>query len=189
MPAHPIGPVPEDTQRVTRAAFPRGTIWTLLRDRLSAIYDEDECVRGSAQDGRPPARVPWRLALVSIMQFAEGLSDRQAADAVRARLDWKYALSLPLDDPGFDADVLPEFRARLLSGLADHEVGSALLAICRKQGWLPEPGALGAHLQAYGGFDPFPTRGKRTPRSTACSPFGSRGAATGSAISIFRAKR
>ncbi len=59
---------------------------------------------------------PWRLALVTIMQFAEGLSDRQAADAVRARIDCKYALSLELDDPGFDASVLSEFRTRLLEG-------------------------------------------------------------------------
>jgi transposase len=50
------------------------------------------------------------------MQFAEGLSDRQAADAVRARIDCKYALSLELSDPGFDASVLCEFRARLLEG-------------------------------------------------------------------------
>jgi len=53
------------------------------------------------------------------MQYVEGLSDRQAAEAVRARIDWKYALSLALDDPGFDASVLCEFRARLIAGNAD----------------------------------------------------------------------
>jgi hypothetical protein len=52
------------------------------------------------------------LALVTCLQFAEGLSDRQAADAVRSRIDWKYALTLPLDDLGFDDSVLSEFRMR-----------------------------------------------------------------------------
>jgi transposase len=60
-----------------------------------------------------PALTPWRLALVTILQFAEGLSDRQAADAVRSRLDWKYVLRLELTDPGFDASALSEFRGRL----------------------------------------------------------------------------
>jgi transposase len=60
------------------------------------------------------ALAPWRLALVTLLQFAEGLSDRQAADVVRSRIDWNYALRLELTDPGFDASVLCEFRARLL---------------------------------------------------------------------------
>jgi transposase len=63
-----------------------------------------------------PAVSPARLALVSVLQFAEGLSDRQAADAVRGRIDWKYALCLELADTGFDASVLSEFRARLVAG-------------------------------------------------------------------------
>jgi transposase len=63
-----------------------------------------------------PAETPWRLALVTILQYAEGLSDRQAADAVRGRIDWKYALSLALTDPGFDSSVLSEFRTRLVTG-------------------------------------------------------------------------
>src|SRR6266540_6238533 len=62
-----------------------------------------------------PAVSPARLALVSVLQFAEGLSDRQAADAVRGRIDWKYAPGLELADTGVDASVLSEFRARLLS--------------------------------------------------------------------------
>ncbi len=70
---------------------------------------------------------PWRLALVTIMQFAEGLSDRQAADAVRARIDWKDALSLELSDPGFDASVLSEFRIRLLEGRSERLLFDHLL--------------------------------------------------------------
>jgi transposase len=60
-----------------------------------------------------PAESPGRLAMITIFQFAEGLSDRAAADAVRSRIDWKYALGLELTDPGFDASVLVEFRMRL----------------------------------------------------------------------------
>ena len=66
-----------------------------------------------------PACSPWRLALVTILQFAEGLSDRQAAHAVRSRIDWKYILRLDLTDPGFDASVLSEFRGRLITGAAE----------------------------------------------------------------------
>ena len=63
---------------------------------------------------------PWRLALVTVLQFLENLSDRQAADAVRARIDWKYALGLELTDPGFHFSALTEFRARLVAGTAEH---------------------------------------------------------------------
>ena len=74
-----------------------------------------------------PAEAPARLALVTILQFAEGLSDIQAATAVRARIDWKYALGLELTDCGFDASVLCEFRARLLSGSAEQHLLDTLL--------------------------------------------------------------
>lgn len=52
--------------------------------------------------------------MVSVLQYAEGLTDRQAADQVRARMDWKFLLGLELDDPGFDACVLSLFRSRLI---------------------------------------------------------------------------
>lgn len=66
-----------------------------------------------------PAAAPWRLALVTLLQFAESLSDRQAADAVRSRIDWKYLLGLPLSYAGFDSTVLSEFRSRLVAGVAE----------------------------------------------------------------------
>src|ERR671928_93231 len=89
--------------------------WTRLRDELGTLYEDATFRPVFATRGRP-AEAPWRLALVSVMQFAEQLSDRQAAEAVRARIDWKYLLGLELDDPGFDASVLSEFRARLVAG-------------------------------------------------------------------------
>ena len=86
------------------------------------------------------ALAPARLALVTILQFAENLSDRQAAEAVRARLDWKYRLALDVDDPGFDASVLSEFRTRLLAHNAEHRLFDTLLAACRAHGLLKARG-------------------------------------------------
>src|SRR3954452_6347980 len=131
----PIGPVPAETARVAHAAFPRGTRWMRLRDELGVIYTDSLFQPLFARRGRP-AEAPWRLALVSVLQFAEDLSDRQAADAVRGRLDWKYLLGLELTDPGFDASVLAEFRARVVVGRAEQALLDALLALCRARGWL-----------------------------------------------------
>lgn len=83
------------------------------------------------------AEAPWRLLLVSLMQFAEGLSDRQAADAVRGRLDWKYMLSLQLTDPGFDASVrMPSFEHDCGHGDAEQQILQPLLDLALNQGWL-----------------------------------------------------
>ena len=90
----PVDPVPEETARVARAAFPKGTPYMAMRDALGAIFEDEDFAALFPSRGQP-AMAPWRLALATVMQFAEGLSDRQAADAVRARIDWKYALSLP----------------------------------------------------------------------------------------------
>src|SRR5437899_3684863 len=70
------------------------------------------------------------------MQFAEGLSDRQAADAVRSRIDWKYALSLELTDPGFNHTVLSEFRTRLVALTAEERLLEAVIDLCKERGWL-----------------------------------------------------
>lgn len=130
---HPVDPVPEETTRVARAAFPKGTIYMTMRDELGAIFKDEDFAHLFPRRGQP-AMAPWRLALVTIMQFAEGLSDRQAADAVRARIDWKYALSLELDDPGFDASVLSEFRSRLLEGEDERLLFDHLLDRFREMG-------------------------------------------------------
>lgn len=87
-----------------------------------------------------PAIAAWRLAAVTVFQMAEGLPDRQAADSVRAHLDWKYALGLPLDDPGFDFSVLSEFRSRVLAGGAEQQLLEGILAHARQQGYLKERG-------------------------------------------------
>src|SRR2546427_12108762 len=87
-----------------------------------------------------PGLPPWRLALVTIMPFRENLADRQAAEAVRARIDWKYLLSLELTDPGFDFSVLSAFRDRLLAGCAAELLLDKLLERCRALGLLTARG-------------------------------------------------
>ena len=131
--AEPIGPVPEETARVARAAFPKGHPCLRLRDELGPIYDDGRFASLFPTHGRP-AEAPWRLALVSVLQFAEGLSDRQAADAVRDRLAWKYLLGLELTDTGFDFSILSDFRARLVAGEAEQLLLDALLDRCKAAG-------------------------------------------------------
>ena len=111
--------------------FPQGNRYLLLRDKLGTIYDDALFADLFSQRGQP-AQAPWQLALVTLMQFAENLSDRQAADAVRSRIDWKYMLGLELTDPGFDFSVLSEFRQRLLTGEAQERLLNHLLATCQQ---------------------------------------------------------
>lgn len=112
-----IEPVPEQTAFIARLAFPNGNLYLRMRDQLGTFFTDDDFTPQYPTRGQP-AFVPWRLALVTVMQFLEDFSDRQAADAVRARIDWKikidskYALGLDLADPGFHYSVLSEFRAR-----------------------------------------------------------------------------
>ena len=127
---HVIEPVPEDTARVARAAFPKGHPYLTFRDALGTIFQDEDFTALFPAWGHP-ALSPWRLALVTIMQFRENLADRQAAEAVRARIDWKYLLSLELTDSGFDFSVLSEFRDRLLAGGAEECLLDKLLERCR----------------------------------------------------------
>ena len=131
----PPCPIPPETARVAHAAFPRGNPYLRLRDHFGALYT-DEMFASLFPTRGQPAAAPWRLALVTVMQFAEGLADRQAADAVRGRIDGKYALSLPLEDEGFDASVLSEFRTRLVTGGAETLLLDTLLEQARAQGLL-----------------------------------------------------
>src|SRR5919202_4529839 len=125
--------LPEDTARVARAAFPKGHAYLRVHDALGPIYTNPQFAALFPKDGQP-AIAPAHLALVTIFQFAEGLSDRQAADAVRGRIDWKYALCLPLDDPGFAASVLSEFRDRLIAQEAETLLFETLLAALKEKG-------------------------------------------------------
>src|ERR671930_150323 len=135
----PIAPVPEQTVRVAVAAFPKGNPYLTLRDQLGTIFQDGDFATLFPAWGYP-GLPPWRLALITIMQFRENLADRQAAEAVRARIDWKYLLSLELTDPGFDFSVLSEFRDRLLAGSAEEVLLEKLLERCRALGLLKARG-------------------------------------------------
>ena len=122
----PIEPVPEETARIARAAFRKGNLLMRIRDEIGVLYDDQ--MFASLYDARGQLAIaPWRLALVTVFQFLENLSDRQAAEAVRGRIDLKYALSLDLEDAGFDFSVLCEFRARLLAGEHDQNLLEVML--------------------------------------------------------------
>ena len=118
--------IPEETARIARAAFPRPSRFMQMRDQLGMIYDDATFAELYPRRGQP-AEAPWRLALITIMQFADGLSDRQAADAVRGRIDWKYALGLELTDPGVHYSVFSKFRTRLLNGGGEQLLLNAML--------------------------------------------------------------
>ena len=131
--------VPEETARMAHAAFPKSNPYLRLADTLGVIYQDGDFAQLFPFTGQP-ALAPIRLALTTILQFTEGLSDRQAADAVRGRIDWKYLLCLELTDPGFDASVLCEFRARLIAGAAEELLLTKLLSICQEMDWLKARG-------------------------------------------------
>jgi transposase len=128
----PIGPVPAETVRLAQAAFPRGNLYLRLADELGTLFSDEQFADRFPSHGQP-AFAPWRLALVTILQFAENLSDRQAADAVRGRIDWKYLLRRELGDAGFAASILVEFRARLVAGKAEARLLERLLDGCRER--------------------------------------------------------
>lgn len=135
----PMPKIPERTALVAQRAFPKRTIYMELRDCLDSLYEDKDFVELFGRRGQPG----WsagRLALITLMQFIGDLTDRQAADAVRGRIDWKYALSLELEDAGIDASVLSEFRQRLLEGSVEEKIFNKLLVRCQEKGWLEKGG-------------------------------------------------
>ncbi len=99
----------------------------LIRDRLGQWLGDVDFAAAFGTRGRP-GWSPSRLALVTVLQRAEKLTDRQAAESVRTRIDWQYLLGLPVDDPGFDHTVLAEFRARVAGAGLEQVALDALLA-------------------------------------------------------------
>src|SRR5919198_1516212 len=126
MQPRPWPEVPESTARVARAAFPKGSLAMRVRDELGPMFADAQFAQAFGRRGRRGIS-PGQLALVSVLQFADNLTDRQAADAVRGRIDWKYALGLELSDPGFDHTVLTGFRGRLLEHGLERRVLDVLL--------------------------------------------------------------
>jgi transposase len=131
--------VPEDTARVARAIFPEGNLVMRMYDELDMLFHDSDFADIFALQGQP-AESPVRLALVTLLQFWQGLTDRQAADAVRTRIDWKYLLCLELTDLGFHHTVLSEFRGRLVLHGAERRVFDAILSLAQDQGLLKAGG-------------------------------------------------
>jgi transposase len=127
MQPQPWPEVPADTARVARRAFRKGTLAIRARDELGAWYEDEAFAAAYGARGKPGIS-PAQLAMVTVLQFTQNLTDRQAADAVRGRLDWKYCLGLALEDEGFDFSVLSEFRARLVAGSLELKILDLLLA-------------------------------------------------------------
>jgi transposase len=136
----PLPPVPEATVAAVQAAFPKGNLYVELRAEFGPLYDDQLFADLYPPQGRPVEVAPWRLALVVVMQYIEGLTDRQAADAVRRCMDWKYALSLELTDPGFNFTLLHDFRCRVLTHEAGQRFLDTFLAACNARGWLKARG-------------------------------------------------
>jgi len=136
----PLPPIPEVTAAAVRAAFPKGNLYVDLRTEFGTLYEDQHFANLYPPDGRPVEVAPWRLALVVVMQYMEGLTDRQAADAVRRCMDWKYALSLDLHDPGFDFTLLHDFRHRLLVHEAAQHALDTFLGACKARGWITARG-------------------------------------------------
>lgn len=130
---HSLPPIPEETLRVAQAAFVKGNRYMRMRDDLGVFFSDEDFASLYPRCGHA-AETPWRLALITILQFVENLSDRQAAEAVRARIDWKYALSLELTNTGFDHSVLSEFRDRLRTGSAEEQILNLMLKQFQIQG-------------------------------------------------------
>lgn len=135
----PIKAIPSETVRIAKAAFPKGNPYLTLRDELGSIFADSDFAELFAAVGHP-SLPPWQLALVTILQFRETLSDRQAAEAVRSRIDWKYLLGLEITDEGFDFTVLSEFRKRLIAGKQEHLLLDKLLLRCQEKGLIKPRG-------------------------------------------------
>ncbi len=132
--------IPEETARIALSVFPKGNVYMRMRDNLGHVYTDEEFETLFRVDCGRVGYSPGQLALISVMQFAEGLSDRQAAEAVRARIDWKYALGLEITDSGFDYSVLSEFRSRLIRGGREEQILQRMLEQFKQKGWLKSGG-------------------------------------------------
>ena len=133
--------IPKMTKEVANACFPKGNIYIKLRDEIGTLFVDEQFWKLFPPQGQP-AMSPWRLALITVMQFMEGLSDRQAVDSVAARIDWKYLLGLELTSSSFDNSVLSEFRTRLLNGSPEKIFLDTLLGICEERKWIRKRGAI-----------------------------------------------
>ncbi len=141
--------VPAETARAAEAIFGKGNVYMVIGDQLDRLL-ADISFDLSGATGDKPASSLVIPALVTVFQFAEHLADRRAADALRSRLDWKYALHLSPDSPGLDPFVLCVFRKSLFEDSAARQVFQLILnrlsefelVRCSNAGWPNAPDVL-----------------------------------------------
>ena len=124
---------------MARAALPKGSSFLPWSDELGQLFTDEDFAASCARCGQP-GHAPAQLALVTVLQFMENLSDEAAPNAVRTRINWKYLLGLELTDPGYDASSLCEFRARSLAGQPETLLLHGLLSVAHEHGWLKARG-------------------------------------------------
>ncbi|PYC77879.1 DUF397 domain-containing protein [Streptomyces tateyamensis] len=133
-------PAPEVARAVRAKNYGRNVpLPVAVRDRLGELFPDTEFADAFGLTG-PAGWSPGRLALITVFQMAENLTDRQAAEAVRDRLSWMYALGLGLEDTGFDFTVLSQFRTRVAEHQLEEKVLDLLLARLTEQGLLAAGG-------------------------------------------------
>jgi transposase len=132
--ARTIWDIPPETVRIAHRSLPKGSQYLTLRDKIGVIYRDETFAELFVWRGQP-AESPGLLAMVTIMQFAEGLTDRQAAEAVGSRIDWKYVLGLEIDAPALSHSVLSEFRDRLLEAGQEQLLFETLVEHLKAQDW------------------------------------------------------
>jgi transposase len=125
-------PWPDPAEEVTCAvlgmyAGQRAPLPVVVRDELGELFADAEFAEAFADRG-PQGWSPGRLVLITVLQAAENLTDRQAAEAVRDKISWKYALGLGLTDDGFDFSVLSQFRSRIVANSLESRVLDLLVA-------------------------------------------------------------
>jgi len=126
--------MPERTALVAHAAFPKGNVYMTMRDKVSLWYKDSKFAPLFVSNQGRPAESPGHLSLATLMQFSEGLTDRQAAEAVGDRITWKYGMGLELTDPGFHYSILSDHRARLIAGGAERLLFDDMLGRFRELG-------------------------------------------------------
>ena len=126
--------IPAETKRIALKSLPQGNDYLVLRDKIGVLYEDETFAELFERRGQP-AESPGLLSLVLVMQFGEGLTDRQAAAAVGSRIDWKYVLGLEIDAPALPHSLLSDFRSRLLTGGQEQHLFDSLVELLKEQGW------------------------------------------------------
>ncbi|MBL8157414.1 MAG: transposase, partial [Anaerolineae bacterium] len=127
--------IPEETARIARTIYPKGNLFMQIRDELGELFSDADFADLYPRKGQGGIS-PSLLASVLVMQSLADYSDRQAAEAVRDQISWKYALGLELDAPGFDYSVLSEFRQRLVEAGAHERLFQPVLEKLAAKGLL-----------------------------------------------------